>query len=138
MCINIVFLDNLSKRVSFSHSDSPNANMEQANIAAKEVRILETAEDIKERLDQVLSRYSQFKAYARSKREKFEDSHRSQYFKRDADELKLWILKLQATSDKGYMDVSLDNTSLILVQFLPQCDEVMFWINDEVCLLIIP
>lgn len=172
--------------------------MEQT-IAPKEVKILETAEDIQERREQVLSRYSQFKSDARSKRDKLEDSRRFQYFKRDADELESWIFeKLQAASDESYRDptnlqakiqkhqafeaevaahsnaiVSLDNTghemineghfaadiiqkrleelhrlwelllsrladkgmklqqALVLVQFLRQCDEVMFWINDK-------
>ena len=176
--------------------------MEQT-IAPKEVRILETAEDIQERRDQVLSRYSQFKSDARAKRDKLEDSRRFQYFKRDADELESWIFeKLQAASDESYRDptnlqakiqkhqafeaevaahsnaiVSLDNIglemineghfaadviqkrleelhrlwelllsrladkgmklqqALVLVQFLRQCDEVMFWINDKVLLL---
>ena len=173
--------------------------MEQA-IAPKEVRILETAEDIQERREQVLSRYSQFKSDAKAKRDKLEDSRRFQYFKRDADELESWILeKLQAASDESYKDpanlqakiqkhqafeaevaahsnaiVSLDNMgqemivqehfaseviqkrleelhrlwelllsrladkgmklqqALVLVQFLRQCDEVIFWINDKV------
>jgi len=172
--------------------------MEQT-IAPKEVRILETAEDIQERREQVLTRYSQFKSDARSKRDKLEDSRRFQYFKRDADELESWIFeKLQAASDESYRDptnlqakiqkhqafeaevaahsnaiVSLDNTglemineghfaadviqkrleelhrlwelllsrladkgmklqqALVLVQFLRQCDEVMFWISDK-------
>jgi len=176
--------------------------MEQT-IAPKEVRILETAEDIQERREQVLSRYGQFKADARAKRDKLEDSRRFQYFKRDADELEGWIMeKLQAASDESYKDptnlqakiqkhqafeaevaahsnaiVSLDNTgqemigqghfasdiiqkrleelhrlwelllsrladkgmklqqALVLVQFLRQCDEVMFWINDKVCVI---
>ncbi|XP_046986663.1 spectrin alpha chain isoform X3 [Schistocerca americana] len=168
-------------------------------ITPKEVKILETAEDIQERREQVLHRYSDFKQEARSKREKLEDSRRFQYFKRDADELESWINeKLQAASDESYKDptnlqakiqkhqafeaevaahsnaiVSLDNTgmeminqghfasdiirrrldelhrlwelllsklaekgmklqqALVLVQFLRQCDEVMFWINDK-------
>ncbi|KAJ8953156.1 hypothetical protein NQ318_017183 [Aromia moschata] len=71
----------------------------------KEVKILETAEDIQERRQQVLSRYDNFKADARAKREKLEDSRRFQYFKRDADELESWILeKLQAASDESYKD----------------------------------
>lgn len=71
----------------------------------KEVKILETAEDIRERRQQVLSRYDAFKADARAKREKLEDSRRFQYFKRDADELESWILeKLQAASDESYKD----------------------------------
>lgn len=40
----------------------------------KEVKILETAEDIQERRQQVLTRYDNFKADARAKREKLEDS----------------------------------------------------------------
>ena len=44
----------------------------------KEVRILETAEDIQDRRDQVLSRYQQFRSEARIKREKLEDSRRFQ------------------------------------------------------------
>ncbi|XP_065209601.1 spectrin alpha chain isoform X2 [Planococcus citri] len=165
----------------------------------KDVKILESAEDIQERRDQVLSRYGEFKTGARSKREKLEDSRRFQYFRRDADELESWIYeKLQAASDESYKDptnlqakiqkhqafeaevaahsnaiVVLDNTgkemisqehfasdkikkrldelhrlweillaklaekgvklhqALVLVQFLRQCDEVMFWINDK-------
>nr|CAD7598155.1 unnamed protein product [Timema genevievae] len=168
-------------------------------ITPKEVKILESAEDIQERRDQVLHRYGDFKSEARSKREKLEDSRRFQYFKRDADELESWIYeKLQAASDESYKDptnlqakiqkhqafeaevaahsnaiVVLDNTgmeminqahfssdiirrrleelhrlwelllsklaekgmklqqALVLVQFLRQCDEVMFWISDK-------
>ncbi|XP_060526882.1 spectrin alpha chain isoform X2 [Cylas formicarius] len=71
----------------------------------KEVKILETAEDIQERRQQVLTRYDNFKADARAKREKLEDSRRFQYFKRDADELESWIIeKLQAASDESYKD----------------------------------
>lgn len=168
-------------------------------ITPKEVKILETAEDIQDRREQVLHRYGDFKAAARAKRERLEDSRRFQYFKRDADELECWIYeKLQAASDESYKDptnlqakiqkhqafeaevaahsnaiVVLDNTgmeminqghfasdvirkkleelrrlwelllsklaekgmklqqALVLVQFLRQCDEVMFWINDK-------
>jgi len=44
----------------------------------KEVKILESAEDIQNRRFQVLDRYSEFKAEARLKREKLEDSRRFQ------------------------------------------------------------
>jgi len=44
----------------------------------KEVKILESAEDIQNRRSQVLGRYSEFKAEARLKREKLEDSRRFQ------------------------------------------------------------
>ncbi|XP_051167041.1 spectrin alpha chain [Leptopilina boulardi] len=74
-------------------------------ITPKEVKILENPEDIQERRDQVLGRYSNFKSEARSKRDKLEDSRRFQYFKRDADELEGWIYeKLQAASDESYKD----------------------------------
>lgn len=71
----------------------------------KEVKILETVEDIQQRREQVLNRYDNFKADARAKREKLEDSRRFQYFKRDADELESWIHeKLQVASDESYKD----------------------------------
>lgn len=71
----------------------------------KEVRILESAEDIQERREQVLNRYGEFKLETRLKREKLEDSRRFQYFKRDADELEGWINeKLQAASEENYKD----------------------------------
>jgi len=70
-----------------------------------EVMILETAEDIQDRRDQVLSRYQQFRSEAKVKRDKLEASRRFQYFKRDADELESWIQeKLQAASDESYKD----------------------------------
>jgi len=172
--------------------------MEQP-IPIKEVKILETAEDIQERREQVLNRYHEFKVAARLRREKLEDSRRFQYFRRDADELENWIYeKLQSASDESYKDptnlqakiqkhqafeaevaahsnaiVVLDNTgieminqehfqrvsikqrldelhrlwelllsklaekgmrlqqALVLVQYLRQVDEVMFWISDK-------
>ncbi|KAL0276367.1 UNVERIFIED_CONTAM: hypothetical protein PYX00_003957 [Menopon gallinae] len=77
--------------------------MEQ--ITPKEVKILETVEDIQERREQVLNRYGEFRSETRAKREKLEDSRRFQYFKRDADELESWINeKLQAASDESYKD----------------------------------
>ncbi|XP_021964674.1 spectrin alpha chain isoform X2 [Folsomia candida] len=75
--------------------------------AQKEVKILETADDISERREAVLGRYSAFKTEVKQKREKLEDSRRFQYFKRDADELESWIYeKLQAASDEGFKDVT--------------------------------
>lgn len=45
------------------------------------------------------------------------------------DELhQLWELLLSRLADKG---LKLQQ-ALVLVQFLRQCDEVMFWINDKV------
>ena len=47
----------------------------------KDVKILETVEDIQERREQVLKKYVEFKEAARSKREMLEDSRRFQYFR---------------------------------------------------------
>ena len=47
-------------------------------ITPKEVKILENPEDIQERREQVLGRYSNFKSEARTKRDKLEDSRRFQ------------------------------------------------------------
>jgi len=71
----------------------------------KDIKILETVQEIKERRKQVLSRYDHFQDDTRSKRSKLEDSRRFQYFKRDADELESWINeKLQTASDESYKD----------------------------------
>ncbi|XP_014210997.1 spectrin alpha chain isoform X2 [Copidosoma floridanum] len=76
-------------------------------ITPKEVKILENPEDIQDRRQQVLGRYANFKAEARNKRDKLEDSRRFQYFKRDADELETWVYeKLQAASDESYRDLT--------------------------------
>ena len=84
---------------------SPQQPQQAPLLVPKEVKILETAEDIQERREQVLSRYAQFKQDAHAKRQKLDDSRRFQYFKRDADELEAWILeKLQAASDENYKD----------------------------------
>ncbi|KAK6196167.1 hypothetical protein SNE40_001445 [Patella caerulea] len=74
-------------------------------VQPREIKILETAEDIQNRREEVLNRYSNFKFNCKERREKLEDSRRYQYFKRDADELQSWILeKLQTASDESYRD----------------------------------
>ena len=74
-------------------------------VQPREIKILETAEDIQQRRDEVLGRYSAFKQAISDRRNKLEDSRRYQYFKRDADELESWILeKLQTASDESYKD----------------------------------
>lgn len=71
------------------------------------VKVLETAEDIQERRQQVLDRYRRFKDLSIMRRQKLEDSYRFQYFRRDADELEKWIQeKLQIASDENYKDPS--------------------------------
>lgn len=71
------------------------------------VKVLETAEDIQERRQQVLDRYRRFKDLSIMRRQKLEDSFRFQFFRRDADELEKWIQeKLQIASDENYKDPS--------------------------------
>lgn len=74
-------------------------------VQPREIKILETAEDIQQRREEVLGRYGAFKQAIADRRNKLEDSRRYQYFKRDADELESWILeKLQTASDESYKD----------------------------------
>lgn len=74
-------------------------------VQPREIKILETAEDIQKRREEVLDRYSNFKQTCQDRRRKLEDSRRYQYFKRDADELESWIYeKLQTASDESYKD----------------------------------
>lgn len=71
------------------------------------VKILETPEDIQERRDEVLSRYSAFKDATDFRRHRLEQAKRYQYFKRDADELESWILeKLQTYSHEDFKELS--------------------------------
>lgn len=71
------------------------------------VKVLESAEDIQERRQQVLDRYRRFKDLSIMRRQKLEDSYRFQFFRRDADELEKWIQeKLQIASDENYKDPS--------------------------------
>ncbi|KAK2499565.1 hypothetical protein MC885_005835 [Smutsia gigantea] len=70
------------------------------------VKVLETAEDIQERWQQVLDRYHRFKELSTLRHQKLEDSYQFQFFQRDAEELAKWIQeKLQIASDENYKDV---------------------------------
>lgn len=76
-------------------------------VQPKEVRVLETVEDIVERRTQVLTRYSAFRHEALNKRCLLEDSRHFQYFKRDGDELESWINeKLQTACDESWKDTT--------------------------------
>ena len=67
----------------------------------KDIKVLETAEDIQARREQVLQRYQQFKDAAKVRRDRLEDSREFQFFKRDADEIEAWILeKLQTAQEE--------------------------------------
>lgn len=79
--------------------------MEGGEVQPREIQILETAEDIQDRREQVLGRYAQFKDATRMRRDRLEDARKYMYFKRDADELESWINeKLQTASDESYRD----------------------------------
>ncbi|KRY87102.1 Spectrin alpha chain [Trichinella pseudospiralis] len=71
----------------------------------QEIKILETASDIQQRRSEVLGHYRAFKEMAQNKRDRLEEARQFQYFKRDADELQLWILeKLQTAQEESYRD----------------------------------
>lgn len=88
------------------------------------VKVLETAEDIQERRQQVLDRYHRFKELSTLRRQKLEDSYRFQFFQRDAEELEKWIQeKLQIASDENYKDPT--NLQVRLPRFgAPRSDQV--------------
>uniref|UniRef100_A0A4W3K2V2 Spectrin alpha, non-erythrocytic 1 n=1 Tax=Callorhinchus milii TaxID=7868 RepID=A0A4W3K2V2_CALMI len=70
-------------------------------------KVLDSADDIHERRQQVLDRYRRFKELSNLRRQKLDDSYNFQSFRRDADELEKWILeKLQIASDESYKDPS--------------------------------
>ena len=74
-------------------------------VQSREIPILETVEDIQERREQVLQRYTDFKEAARLRRRRLEDAKRYFQFKRDADEVETWINeKLQIACDESYKD----------------------------------
>ena len=77
---------------------------------SREIRVVETVEEIQELRHQVLSHYDQFKVDTVQKRNRLEDSLRYQLFRREANELESWLYeKLQAASDDS---VAKDYTNL--------------------------
>lgn len=81
--------------------------MEQVqNEAPKtEIKLLETVEDIENRRDHVLRRYAEFKLATQQRRKRLEDAKKLFQFKRDADEVEVWINeKLLVASDESYKD----------------------------------
>ncbi|XP_007530647.2 spectrin alpha chain, erythrocytic 1 [Erinaceus europaeus] len=68
-------------------------------------KVLETAEEIQERRQEVLDRYQRFKSLVAERGQKLEESYHYQVFRRDADDLEKWILeKLKVADDKSYED----------------------------------
>lgn len=85
------------------------------------VKVLETAEDIQERRQQVLDRYHRFKELSTLRRQKLEDSYRFQFFQRDAEELEKWIQeKLQIASDENYKDPTNLQVRVISLRSVPE------------------
>ena len=73
----------------------------------RDIKVLETAEDIQARREQVLQRYDQFTEAAKQRRDKLEDARAFQYFKRDADEIEAWIYeKLQTANEDSHKDTT--------------------------------
>uniref|UniRef100_A0A8C0TVF4 Spectrin alpha chain, erythrocytic 1 n=1 Tax=Canis lupus familiaris TaxID=9615 RepID=A0A8C0TVF4_CANLF len=70
-------------------------------------KVLETAEEIQKRRQEVLTRYQRFKELVAERGQKLEESYYYQVFRRDADDLEKWILeKLKIADDKSYEDPS--------------------------------
>lgn len=68
-------------------------------------KVLETAEEIQQRRQEVLTRYQRFKELVAERGQKLEESYHYQVFRRDADDLEKWILeKLKIAGDKSYAD----------------------------------
>ncbi|XP_037681556.1 spectrin alpha chain, erythrocytic 1 [Choloepus didactylus] len=68
-------------------------------------KVLETAEEIQERRQEVLTRYQRFKKLVVERGQKLQESYHYQVFRRDADDLEKWILeKLDIAAEKSYED----------------------------------
>lgn len=74
---------------------------------------------LQNRRAEVLGHYAQFKEFARAKRDRLEEARQFQYFKRDADELEIWILeKLQTASEESFRDPTNLQVRLFLIKFV--------------------
>lgn len=70
--------------------------------AKPDMRVLETAEDIQARREQVLEKYRNIKEASSVRRERLLESKAFQYFKNDADEFETWLHeKLRAVNDQS-------------------------------------
>ncbi|KAF7479760.1 Hypothetical predicted protein [Marmota monax] len=68
-------------------------------------KVLETAEEIQQRRQEVLNRYERFKERVAERGQKLEESYYYQVFRRDADDLEKWIKeKLKIAEEKSYED----------------------------------
>lgn len=81
--------------------------------------VLETAEEIQARRQEVLSRYQRFKERVAERGQKLEDSYHYQVFIRDVDDHEKWIMeKIKTASDKSYEDPT--NIQVLQFHWLPQ------------------
>lgn len=81
-----------------------------SGIPSRDIKILETVEDIQNRRHEVLSHYERFKHETIEKRHLLEDAMQYQQFRQNANELESWLYeKLQAASDENY---ARDSTNL--------------------------
>ncbi|XP_052592619.1 spectrin alpha chain, erythrocytic 1 isoform X1 [Peromyscus californicus insignis] len=66
-------------------------------------KVLETAEEIQHRRQEVLDQYQRFKQRVAERGQKLEESYHYQVFRRDADDLEKWIMeKMETAKDKTY------------------------------------
>ena len=75
------------------------------SVSDRDIKLLETVEDIQNRREEVLKRYAEFKSATVARRKRLEDARRYYQFKRDADEVEAWIReRLQIASEESYKD----------------------------------
>jgi dTDP-4-amino-4,6-dideoxygalactose transaminase len=76
-------------------------------------KVLETAEEIQQRREEVLNRYHRFKKRVAERGQKLEESYHYQVFRREADDLEKWIMeKLEIAKDKSYEPTNIQVTEL--------------------------
>lgn len=74
-------------------------------------KVLETAEEIQHRRQEVLDQYHRFKQRVAERGQKLEESYHYQVFRRDADDLEKWIMeKLEVAKDKSYEPTNIQVT----------------------------
>lgn len=84
-------------------------------------KLLETAEEIQERRQEVLSRYQKFKDLVIKRGQKLEESYYYQVFRQEAEDFEKWIMeKLTIANDKSYEDPT--NIQVIQFLYLPRPD----------------
>ena len=85
----------IEKGVEFSKQQSPK----------REIKLLETVEDIQNRREQVLRRYADFKLATKERKKRLEDAKLLCQFKRDGDEVEIWIEeKMKVASDQSFKE----------------------------------